>query len=196
MKSAHIYGCLIFLNLFILANTIGLLYYQSQHHNETTPTIELAPLVNGSKVIPLSEPKNSQKLENAVPIKPAVVEIGLYAKGNEALGVFTAFKDRSALVALASNSEWTEVISRRGFPVWVRSDLVTEIKNGYVQVVVNRANARTKPGTDNSASVGKLSAGDVLRVSRKQGEWIRVWSPLKFRAWVKTSELRQSPRNT
>jgi len=197
MKPTYVYCCLIFLNLLILGNTIGLLYYQSQHNEKTenieeTSPIDVPDVVEVSKVVSLPQTELSQEPIKVVPVEPATVSIGLYAGDNVEMTIFTTLKDRSDLVALESNSDWTEVISSRGFPVWVRGDLVKEIRSGYVEVIVARANARTKPNTNDSVSVGKLLVGDVLKVNRKQGEWIRVWSPLRFRAWVKTTELSQS----
>jgi len=195
------YLALIFLNIFTLCGAAGLLYYQSESNKVKADEILAEPLdKDSSRITPISDLEGSQSkteaevepvvLPKPEPKKPVIHSISIYSINDEAVPAFTTLKDRSQLVVLASNGEWSEVISSIGFPVWVHGDLVEKFGPGYVSVTTNRANARIKPQVENSASLGKLRASDVLKVNRKQGDWVRVWSPLKFKAWVKTNDLQ------
>jgi len=177
-------GCvfLIVLNLFTVLCAAGALYYQSNKHKGASQGTEVVSQQSeDSKVTPLV---NSKQME----VEP-VLEIPIYTGNDDDARIFTTFKDRTELIVSASTDEWSQVISERGFPVWIREDLVQKFSSGYVSVIVNRANARTSPGVTDSVSLGKLLVGDVLKINRKQDNWIRVWSPIKFRAWVKTEDL-------
>jgi hypothetical protein len=184
------YTLLIVSNVLIAFSALGLFYGQSQKHNETINGYEIALSANQcSKIVPLCRsPEKEKRLEKELAIDVAV-KISVYTTNDINAQILTTFNDMTELVVLASNSEWSEVISVRGFPVWVQEDLVRKFASGYVSVIVNRANARSVAGVSNSVSLGKLFIGDVLKVSRRQGQWVRVWSPLKFSAWVKTKDL-------
>lgn len=179
---------LIFLNLISIAVAWFLLNNQSEKYNANLANLEAK--IEQSKLI--------QKTESPIPPVtkavvvadvPKTIQIPIYTKNGSSGRVFTTFKNRDELIVVDSSGEWSQVVSIRGFPAWVRGDLVENFSKGYVKVVVNTANARTSPKVTSSVLLGQLQRDDVLKVNRKQGKWIRVWSPIKFKAWVKSSDL-------
>lgn len=173
---------------FFLSNQLD------SHHAEITSIIARPPLseIEKSKLEPVPEAVTSVKEAPKAVLIPVskTVQIPIYTKGDGSGKIFTTFKDRDELVIVRSSDEWGEVISPSGFPAWVRGDLVESFSKGYVSVIVNVANARTSPSTKNSVTLGRLQRGDVLKVNKKQGEWIRVWTPIKFKGWVKMSDYK------
>ena len=187
MNPKKVYAFLILFNVTSVVIAWFLLTNQSEEYQATIASIEAK--IEKSQVVVKPEPllKSQAKIENSA--VPKTFQISIYTKAGSSGRIFTTFKDRGELVITRSDGEWAEVISTRGFPVWVRGDLVKNFSKGYVTVIVNTANARTSPGTSNSSLLGQLQQGEVLKTNKKQGQWIRVWSPIKFKAWVKMSDL-------
>lgn len=129
---------------------------------------------------PVTEPISVKKPEPKIFIFPTKLEDAT---------AFTSFKKRSELIVIEADSIWTRVYATSGFPVWVSAPLVEKIGASHVRVTANTVNARSSPDVKLGKVLGKLQKGDVLKVSRKQGDWIRVWSPIKFAAWVKSDQL-------
>lgn len=187
MNPKKIYIFLIFFNVISVVVAWFLLNNQSEKHQMAIASIE-AKIEKSSVVAELkSSVKPQAKIKSIA--APKIVQIPIYTKADGSGLIFTTFKDRDELIITRSDDEWAEVISTRGFPVWVRGDLVESFSKGYVNVIVNTANARSSPGTSNSISLGKLHQGEVLKINKKQGQWIRVWSPIKFKAWVKKRDF-------
>ncbi len=201
MKPNYIYSLLVVLNVLTIIGAWLLLNSQARDHQLELLQQEQKEDQTGemvSKLEPrlvqaeLGQPKAEPiKLEPDVEVvaRPKVPQIPIYSKGDGAGKVFTTFRGRKDLIVSEYEGEWAKTVSSQGFPVWVRQDMVENFSKGYVRVIVNRANARTFPSVKDSVPLGKLAAGDILKINRTQGDWVRVWSPLKFRAWVKISDL-------
>jgi len=74
-------------------------------------------------------------------------------------------------------------------PVWIRGDLIEQRASGYMEVIVGRANTRSAPNQTDGVVMGKLVRGEIIKVSKKSDGWARVWSPIRFSAWIKTSDI-------
>ena len=132
----------------------------------------------------------SQKVPQAS-VKPAAKKelISLYPDDSDKYPAFTTLEKDNGIIVYNSGSEWSHIISASGVPVWIRGDMVKSVGSGYIEVIIPRVNARSSPNTQTSAIIGSLSQGEILKVSRKRDGWFRVWSPVRFRAWVKTQDL-------
>ena len=117
--------------------------------------------------------------------------IKLYPRDDENYSAFTTLEKDKGIVVYTSGDEWTEIISAKGVPIWIRGDLVKDIGSGYVEVIRDRVNARSEPNTETSVVLGSVVQGELLNVSRKNDGWVRAWSPIRFRAWVKTEDLNR-----
>ncbi len=187
MNSKKVCAFLVFCNVVTIVAAWFLLNSQSAESQAVIDRLQAS--IEKTKIAeepnPLVKPQASIKTVAA----PKTVQIPIYTKAAGLGRIFTTFKDRGELIVISSEGEWAQVISTRGFPVWVRGDLVESFSKGYVTIVVKAANARTSPGTSNSALLGQLPQGEILKVNKKQGQWFRVWSPIKFKAWVKLSDF-------
>ena len=122
-------------------------------------------------------------------IKPKQL-ISLYPDDSDKHPAFTTLENnKEEIIVLSTGPVWTQILSSRGLPVWIRNDMVKDYRNGFVEVTVNSARTRSTPNTQTSAIMGIVSKGEVMKVNRKQENWIRVWSPIRFRTWVKTDDL-------
>lgn len=149
--------------------------------------VQMLPQGQESKFTPVAD----LEVELAKPAPPAI-RIPIYTKPTKEGVIFTTFNLREDLLISRRVKGWAEVIGVKGFPVWVRQDMVEQFNSGYVRVLVHRANARSSAGMEKSVPLGKLSAGDILKVSQRRDDWVRVWSPIRFKAWVKLSDLQDN----
>lgn len=138
---------------------------------------------------------NNEVIQKVAAPKPTPVKkhfLRLYPSSSGKYPVFSTMELNKDVAIFPSDGEWTQIISAKGIPVWIKAELVKEQINGYVEVVVGRANARSAPDKLKGAIVGALDRGELLKVNRKKDGWVRVWSPIRFRAWVKTSDLKMN----
>ena len=129
--------------------------------------------------------------KRTAPVVPKKQFIKLYPRDDEKYSAFTTLEKDKGIVVYTPGDEWTEIISAKGVPIWIRGDLVKDIGSGYVEVIRDRVNARSEPNTETSVVLGSVVQGELLNVSRKNAGWVRAWSPIRFKAWVKTEDLNR-----
>lgn len=117
------------------------------------------------------------------------VSIPVFASRLEGDKAFTSFTGWSDLIVTEAGSDWSKVASSKGFPVWISLSLVEKIGNSHVRVKSNNVNLRSIPKVQGSRVLGRAQAGDIMKINRKQGDWLRVWSPLRVTAWAKSAQL-------
>ena len=97
---------------------------------------------------------------------------------------------------------WSKAEIPTGFAVWVYRKYVTETDDpNVVEVTRNGLNVRVLPSSGvNNYPIGQLYAGDRVRVietpaefEKESAEWIYVWSPPGFWAWIRTGHLALVP---
>jgi len=93
---------------------------------------------------------------------------------------------------------WSKAEIPTGFAVWVYRKYVTETDDPkVVEVTRNGLNVRVLPSSGvNNYPIGQLYAGDRVRVietpaefAEEAAEWIHIWSPPGFWAWIRTGHL-------
>ena len=93
---------------------------------------------------------------------------------------------------------WSKAEIPTGFAVWVYRKYVTETDDpNVVEVTRNGLNVRVLPSSGvNNYPIGQLYAGDRVRVietpaefAEESAEWIHIWSPPGFWAWLLTGQL-------
>ena len=114
------------------------------------------------------------------------------------LALFTNPAIRSVLITLYNNPKnlkiidkgprWTTVSAADGFPVWVHSNFL-KVNEDVGVVTATSVNARSVPLITQGSVVGRLDRGDTVTVLDKRGDWYRLHSPSRFKAWAKTEEL-------
>lgn len=200
--------------LILLGVIIAMLFFgyrfisDTSNYNVTSSESELSEDSTNTSAISPVEPISNQLVNSDVIKVASVIElipeaesepvpkpepkkqfISLYPATSDELDAFTTLEKDIGIVVYHAGPEWTEILSSKGMPVWIRGDLVKNIGSGYVEVFIPRVNARSAPNTESSVVIGSLVKGEVLKVNRKQDGWIRAWSPVRFRAWVKTKDL-------
>ena len=88
------------------------------------------------------------------------------------------------LQVLERKGTWLRVQDFEGDEGWIARSVTSEAR--YHVVKVKAANLRSGPGTQH-ALVGSVGYGDVLRTTRRQGEWVQVQNPKGGNAWVASS---------
>lgn len=119
------------------------------------------------------------------------------------IALFTNPQVRSVLIAIinnpnnlnvrSSNAEWSVVDSKIGFPIWIHGDFL-RVNNNRGVITGQTVNARSVPIITKGTIVGSFNQGETVRILTKRGEWYRVISPLRFKAWVKTDDLKQAKK--
>lgn len=119
------------------------------------------------------------------------------------LALYTNPAIRSVLITIQDSNhkievikrgkKWTSVRITDGFPVWVHGDFI-KTQNDYATLIGDSVNARSVPIITQGTVVGKLNKGEKLLIVDAQGDWYRVISPVRFKAWVKTDNLDQLPK--
>jgi len=161
---------------------------------QTSPPSEPTTVDQESSI---EEPANQ---ETSISSASQVSSNPIQARGNNPIAVYTNPAKRSVLIAVldlreelsavSADSEWTEVTSENGFPVWVHRDYI-EVSDNIGTVQGNAVNARSVPLITNGTVVGKLNDNETLVVLDKKDQWYRVKSPNRFKAWVKTEEFNR-----
>ena len=115
------------------------------------------------------------------------------------IALFTNPQVRSVLIAIindpnnlnvhSSNAQWSLVNSKIGFPVWVHEDFL-RVNNNRAVITGQTVNARSVPIITNGTIVGSFNQGEKVKILTKRKEWYRVASPLRFKAWAKTDDLK------
>ena len=121
---------------------------------------------------------------------PAKQPIAIYTNPSvrHVLIAFVNYRDELSVVS--KSEEWTSVFVASGFPVWVHGDFI-EVADDIGTIVGERVNARSVPETTNGSIVGKLNNEEMLTVLDQRDNWVRVVSPKRFKAWVKTVEYER-----
>jgi len=171
--------------------------------DSTTPASVIKP-VPGASDIPVADSLSAKNnlpsqnepdkavtplKKNSVKEKPVGRKILIFPSRDEDSKAFTSFRGRSELIIVENGPDWSKVLSTKGFPIWVSTPLVEKIGTSHVRVIANAVNARSTPDVKFSKVLARFSKGDVLKISRKQGEWIRVWSSINVSAWAKSDQL-------
>lgn len=118
------------------------------------------------------------------------VRIPVFASRRDGEKAFTSFSGWSDLIVVnEADSVWSKVASAKGFPVWVSASLVEKLNKSHVRIKSNNVNLRSTPQIQGSRVLGRAQAGEIMKVNRKQGDWLRVWAPLRITAWAKSAEL-------
>ena len=91
------------------------------------------------------------------------------------------------LQVLERRGSWLRVQDFEGDEGWIARSVTTNTPHHIVKGTA--VNLRGGPGTQHPV-VGKAAYGDVLRTSRRQGDWVQVQHPSgKGTAWVASSLL-------
>ena len=191
-----------FLGLVVILLFFGYRYYDSSFDDAELAEIQspqsslnqpsksvIQPIIT-DKVIqePIEKVAVAEPKPKPVPTKTLIT---LYPDDSDAYPALTTMELNSEIAVYNAGPEWTQVISEKGVPVWIRGDLVKNVASGYVEIIIASVNARSEPNTESSAVIGSLAKGEVLKVSRKKDGWVRAWSPVRFLTWVKTEDLEQ-----
>lgn len=114
------------------------------------------------------------------------------------IAIYTDPAVRSVLIAIIDqrrdlklveeSGTWSSVTSRVGFPVWVHADFITLVDESAV-VKGDSVNARSVPIVTNGTIVGRLNRNEQVTVVDKRKDWLRIMSPARFKAWVKTNDF-------
>jgi TPR repeat protein len=173
-----------------------------QTEQESKPSRVMVTKRNSAKE-PIDQ---SAKLEGGILVAPVTTQQAPSNKSAEdanPIAVYTNPKVRSVLIAIiddrselsssSEGSEWTEVKSNAGFPVWMHADFIdvtsnTNEKRGRVSG--SNVNARSVPIISSGTIVGRLNKGELVTVLERRGTWYRVIGPTRFTAWVKTADFR------
>jgi len=121
-----------------------------------------------------------------VPVIP--VSIPVFASKDDEKP-FTSFSGWGDLIVTEPGSDWSKVASAKGFPVWISAPLVDKLGSSHVRVKGNNVNLRSLPQVQGSRVLARAQRGDIMKINRKQGEWLRVWSQVRVEAWAKSEKL-------
>lgn len=89
------------------------------------------------------------------------------------------------LQVLERKGNWLRVQDFEGDQGWIARNVTADTRHHIVKV--KNANLRAGPGTQH-ALVGSVAYGDVLRTTRRQGDWVQVQNPKGGgSAWVASS---------
>ena len=107
--------------------------------------------------------------------------------------ILIAIEDiRDQLNVVSRGDDWTEITSRKGFPVWVHNNYIV-VADDIGTISGEAVNARSVPIIAKGSVVGRLNKDETLQVLDKRNDWYRVQSPDRFRGWVRTVELESAP---
>ena len=114
------------------------------------------------------------------------------------VALFSNPEPRSVLIALENDvtkltvikrkEKWTSITHSDGFPVWVHSDDI-EVEDSEGTVKGRWVSARSVPIDDRKTKLERFKKNEKLKVIGQRDDWVRVMSPARFSAWVKTDEL-------
>jgi SH3-like domain-containing protein len=88
------------------------------------------------------------------------------------------------LQVLDRKGDWLRVQDFEGDEGWIARSVTSGAR--YHIVKVKSANLRAGPGTQHKL-IGNVSYGDLLRTTRRQGEWVQVRNPKGGNAWIASS---------
>ncbi len=111
----------------------------------------------------------------------------IYARNQDDAPVLTSVDDLSALTMVWHEGGWQRVSLASGLPVWIRKNSIESIGGGLVRIAEDSALAFAGP--NNSDVVGVVFLGDQLKRIRVDGDWVRVWSPVDFSAWIRAPHV-------
>ena len=100
--------------------------------------------------------------------------------------------ERSGLIVIEESNPWSSVRHKEGFPVWVHGNFISTNKDRGV-ISGSSLNARSTPFITKGNIIDKLNLNEVVTILSQSKGWYQVISPIRFKAWVKTSDLNTSP---
>ncbi len=111
----------------------------------------------------------------------------IYAHNRDDAPVLTSVDDLSELTMIWQKGGWQRVSLASGIPVWIRKKSLESMGGGLVRIAEDSAFAFAGP--NNRDVVGVVFLDDQLKRIRVDGDWVRVWSPVDFSAWVRAPHV-------
>ena len=104
--------------------------------------------------------------------------------------LITILDDVSSITTIERGNRWTMITSSRGFPVWVSSNFV-RVNGDRGVISATSVNARSVPLVTQGSVVGRFNRGEKVEILDSRNNWYRVYSPERFRGWVKTEDFEK-----
>ncbi len=95
------------------------------------------------------------------------------------------------LDALETKGEWSKVVIKESYPLWVYEAYVDDEGNGIGTIKGQNVNIRPSPSTDNitSPALGQLNTGDKIAIVERRSPWVKIIPPQALPAWVMTKDI-------
>ncbi len=170
-------------------------------HEEITRRIPLLTRSRLPKTLRSGDNESIEVIQNklsASDIEPAQTSnigepesVFLYSKPSlDAINLGRINND-AEVIYIVNHGEWSSLMMASGIPVWIHSDLIDSIDSSLGEVNSNDASLRISPNMSDDTIVTHIQEGDKLQLIERQGDWLRVYTPADYSAWVKSAELRK-----
>ncbi len=89
----------------------------------------------------------------------------------------------TSVIVLAHQYEWYQIQLLPTAQLFIRGDYLKAVGDGVAEVQGDRVNLRARPVSE-SAAVGQVIKGTLLKTKATQGQWVQVEAPKGVTGWV------------
>lgn len=122
---------------------------------------------------------------------PLVSEVALFSAAKDNSPILGTIKTDAEISYIDRGDVWSSVMLSTGVPVWASAKYVNDLGDNIGKVTVDGLRIRSLPELGNDLVVGSINQGDLVQILERRDDWVRIFSPADYRAWVKTAELDQ-----